>query len=163
MTDFEAIIQLLARYNIRYIIVGGMAATVHGSARLTLDLDIVYERPEDNLTKLVAALAQVNPYLRGAPPGLPFEWSVETLKMGLNFTLTTDLGPIDLLGEIVGGGKYGDLMKTSLEISLFGETCDCIGLEQLIKAKRAAGEPKDLESLAELEGLLEQRSKDTKS
>jgi len=156
MTDFEAIIQLLSKQGIRYIIVGGMAATVHGSARLTLDLDIVYDRSEDNLTKIVAALADIHPYLRGVPPGLPFDWSLETLKMGLNFTLTTDYGPLDLLGEIVGGGTYENLRETSLEIELFGEKCYCIGLEQLIDAKRAAGRPKDLETLAELEELLDQ-------
>jgi hypothetical protein len=56
------------------------------------------------------ALAPHHPYLRGAPPGLPFDWAEETLKRGLNSTLTTDLGPIDLLGEIAGGGAYDDLL-----------------------------------------------------
>ena len=44
------------------------------------------------------------PYLRGAPPGLPFRWDDRTLKAGLNFTLTTTLGDLDLLGEVAGGG-----------------------------------------------------------
>jgi hypothetical protein len=84
--------------------VGGAAAIAHGSARLTQDLDIVYSRSQENLRRVAAALAAHNPYLRGAPPGLPFIWDAATLARGLNFTLVTSLGDIDLLGEIPGGG-----------------------------------------------------------
>jgi hypothetical protein len=59
----------------------------------------------DRLGRLVDALAPHHPYLRGAPPGLPFQWDTATLARGLNFTLTTSLGDIDLLGEITGGGS----------------------------------------------------------
>ena len=82
------------------MIVGGLAATIHGSARLTQDVDFVYARDHTNVGRLVAALKPYSPYLRGAPPGLPFDWSEATIERGLNFTLTTALGDIDLLGEI---------------------------------------------------------------
>ena len=98
MTDYTALIPLLVQNQIDFIIVGGAAATAHGSARLTLDLDIVYSRDNLNLQRIVRALEPLQPYLRGAPPGLPFEWSVETLQKGLNFTLITRLGALDLLG-----------------------------------------------------------------
>ncbi|HET9530219.1 MAG TPA: nucleotidyltransferase, partial [Blastocatellia bacterium] len=71
MTDFRALISLLANSSVEFIIVGGAAATAHGSARLTDDLDIVYRRTPENVTRLVDALAQFDPYPRGAPPGLP--------------------------------------------------------------------------------------------
>jgi hypothetical protein len=64
---------------VEYVIVGGLAATIHGSSRLTHDIDVVYSRSEDNVSRLVAALAPHDPYPRGAPPGLPFEWSEETV------------------------------------------------------------------------------------
>jgi hypothetical protein len=73
---------------------------------------------------------------------------------GLNFTLVSKLGDLDLLGEIVGGGGFDDLIEDSIEIELFGVRCHCLGLRKLIEVKRAAGRPKDLESLAELEELL---------
>ncbi|HET6361414.1 MAG TPA: nucleotidyl transferase AbiEii/AbiGii toxin family protein [Gemmatimonadota bacterium] len=94
MTDFKGLLQTLLEHEVDFILVGGVAATVHGSTRLTQDIDIVYARSPENLDRLTAALAlaQHQPYLRGAPPNLPFHWSVETLKRGLNFTLTTSLG-----------------------------------------------------------------------
>ena len=154
MTDFEAIIKVLDVQEVSYIVVGGMAAIIHGSSRLTLDFDIVYDRSKENLGKLVKALAPSNPYLRGIPPGLPFEWSVKTLELGLNFTLTTSLGPIDLLGEITAGGGYQELIPKSVEVELFGYRCKALDLPTLIKVKRAVARPKDLDILSELESLL---------
>lgn len=157
MTDYEALIRLLATHEIEFIIVGGAAATAHGSARLTLDLDIVYGRSGANLERMVSALASVQPYLRGAPAGLPFSWTVETLHKGLNFALITKLGALDLLGEIVGGGGYEQLKPESITIEIAGSKCLCLSLERLIEVKRAAGRPKDLEAVAELEQILEER------
>ena len=102
MTDFEAMLTALDRNRVEYIVVGGAAAIAHGSARLTQDLDIVYHRSPQNLDRLVSALRDLKPYLRGAPPGLPFVRERVTLARGLNFTLETSLGPIDLLGEMAG-------------------------------------------------------------
>jgi len=156
MTDFEALLGALDRNSVRYIVVGGAAALAHGSARLTQDLAIVYERSPENLDRLVATLRNLKPYLRGAPPGLPFVWDRATLARGLNFTLETSLGFIDLLGEIPGGGGYAALAPQSVDLPMFGGTCKCLSLDQLIRAKRAAGQPKDLEALAELEAIREE-------
>jgi hypothetical protein len=136
-----------------FILVGGVAATIHGSARLTLDLDIVYSRDPGNLRRLAAALAPHATYPRGAPEGLPFRWDAGTLARGLNFTLTTRIGDIDLLGEIVGGGRYEALVDDTIDVTVFGDHCRCLALDRLIAVKRAAGRPKDYEVLAELETL----------
>jgi hypothetical protein len=98
----------------------------------------------------------LHPYLRGAPPGLPFNFDEETVKRGLNFTLTTTLGSIDLLGEIVGGGGYDDLLRHSIPLSIFGRNVLCLDLDKLIQVKRAAGRPKDFEAIAELEAIREE-------
>ncbi len=156
MTAFDTLLVALTRHGVAFIVVGGAAAIAHGSARLTQDLDIVYERSSANLERLAAALAPFSPYLRGAAPGLPFFLDRMTLQNGLNFTLTTTLGPIDLLGEIPGGGTYTDLVHQAVEIELFGTRCVCLSLPQLIQAKRAAGRPRDLEALAELELIQEE-------
>lgn len=154
MTNFKKLLEALRHRNVEFILVGGVAATAHGSARLTIDLDIVYRRSADNHSRLVRALSPHTPYLRGAPPGLPFVFDEDTLNRGLNFTLTTALGDIDLLGEIVGGGNYDQLLSDTVELSLYGYSYYCLSLSQLIHVKRAAGRPKDLEVIAELEKLL---------
>jgi hypothetical protein len=144
---------------VRYIVVGGVAGAAHGLARATYDLDVVYDRSPENLDRLVRVLAPLDPYLRGAPPGLPFQWDAATLGRGLNFTLTTRLGDLDLLGEVTGGGGYSDLQIDAPEVTLFGVTCRLLGLDRLITVKRAAGRPKDLEAIAELEALREERDR----
>ena len=160
MTDFGALLRLLTQNQVEFIIVGGAAATAHGSARLTLDLDIVYKRDASNIGRLVDALGPIQPYLRGAPPGLPFDWSVETLYKGLNFTLITKLGALDLLGEIAGGGGYDELASETIEIEVAGVSCLCLNLDRLIEVKRAAGRPKDLETVAELEQILSETQRE---
>ena len=157
--DFERLLKALHGSAVEFIVVGGAAATALGSSRLTLDLDVVYSRTTANLTALAGALGPLSPYLRGAPPGLPFHWDEATLRRGLNFTLTTSLGDIDLLGEITGGGNYEALLPHSFELTLFGIPCRCLGLDKLIQVKRAAGRPKDLEAVAELEAIREERHK----
>ena len=156
MTQLEQLLAVLHDAGVEFIIVGGVAARAHGSARLTDDLDVSYARDPANLARLVAALAPLHPYLRGAPQGLPFDWSVATLRAGLNFTLTTTAGALDLLGEITGGGVYQDLLPHALTITLFGRDVRLLALPWLIRVKRAAGRPKDLEVIAELEALQEE-------
>ncbi|MFN2602911.1 MAG: hypothetical protein ABR582_09180 [Gemmatimonadaceae bacterium] len=155
MTDFVRVFATLHNARVEYIIVGGVAATVHGSSRLTQDIDICYSRTSTNLDRIVRALRPLKPYPRGAPRGLPFGWSAATLRAGLNFTLTTTAGDIDLLGELTGGGTYGDLIHHTIDVTLFGHRAKCLNLEWLIATKRAAGRPRDLEAIAELEALKE--------
>jgi hypothetical protein len=158
-TDFAGLLRRLLGVDVEFILVGGVAGNVHGSARATFDIDIVYRRSPENLVRLVRALAPIQPYLRGAPPGLPFLFDVDTIRRGLNFTLTTTLGDIDLLGEVAGGGTYDALFQESEDVALFGASCRCVSLPTLIRLKRAAGRPKDLEAIAELEALREERER----
>ena len=142
-----------------FIIIGGVAARAHGSARVTQDVDICYARNTTNLERLVLALKPLKPYIRGAPPGLPFEWSVATLRAGLNFTLTTTAGDIDLLGEVTGGGTYEDLESHTIRARIYDRETLVIDLPWLIRTKRAAGRPRDLEAIAELMALMEEKEK----
>ena len=157
MTDFEGLLRTLGDAGVEFILVGGVAATAHGSARFTKDVDVVYHRSPENIARLAAALAPLQPYLRGAPPGLPFVWDAQTIAHGLNFTLTTAMGDLDVLGEIVGGGGYTELAAHSVVAPVFGFQCRCLDLDTLIHVKRAAGRPKDFEAIAELEALREEQ------
>ncbi|MGH2607946.1 MAG: hypothetical protein ACRDHF_02550 [Tepidiformaceae bacterium] len=143
---------------VEFIVIGGVAAAVHGSSRSTADLDVVYRRTTENLQRLSDALGPHQVYLRGAPPGLPFRFDERTIRNGLNFTLISDLGDIDLLGDISGGGGYDDLLPHSVQVEVFGRQCLCLTLDALIRAKRAAGRVKDLEAIAELEAIRDASS-----
>ncbi len=155
MIDYLPLLRRLTDGKVEFILVGGVAAVLHGASRFTQDVDVVYRRTPDNLDRLAAALAPLHPRPRGAPPGLPFRWDAETLARGLNFTLATDHGPLDAFGEIVGGGDYDALAPHTIERDLDGLRLRCLDLPTLIKVKRAAGRPKDFEAIAELELLLE--------
>jgi hypothetical protein len=159
LIDIETAFRVLSGAGVDFIVVGGVAARAHGSARLTNDLDVVYRRTPDNIQRLAEALAPHAPYLRGAPQGLPFRWDVETIRRGLNFTLTTRFGDLDALGEITGGGGYDALVARSKVVAAFGLQVRCLDLDCLIEVKRAAGRPKDYEVIAELEALLEERQR----
>jgi predicted nucleotidyltransferase len=152
-TDFSSLLRVLLDEAVEFILVGGVAGVLHGAARATYDVDVVYRRSPENMSRLGSALGPYRPYLRGAPAGLPFSLDVDTLRQGLNFTLTTSLGDIDLFGEIAGGGTYDEMLAHCQAIPLLGRTCQCVTLDGLIRLKRAAGRPKDLEAIAELEAL----------
>ena len=159
MTDFETLLAALNASGVEYVIIGGFAATAHGSAHVTVDLDIVYRRTPENIERLATALRPLSPYLRGAPPGLPFPFEPETITRGLNFTLTTTAGDLDALGEATGGGSYEALLPHSERREVFGGECLFVDLPTLIHLKRAAGRPKDFERIAELELIAEESSK----
>lgn len=157
VADFEKALATLTSGGVEFIVIGGVAGALHGSAFITQDLDVVYARNHPNIRRLAAALQPHQPYLRGAPEGLPFQWDERTIRNGLNFTLTTAFGDLDLLGEVTGGGAYADLLPHSGEVSGFGVRFRLVNLEKLIVLKRAAGRPKDLAVVAELQGILAKR------
>ncbi len=156
-TDFAKAVQVLHTGGVEFIIVGGVAAVLHGLGYTTYDLDVVYARGRENIHRLVEALMPHQPYLRGAPPGLPFTFDERTVRNGLNFTLTTSFGDLDVLGEVTGAGTYVDLLPHSKEITAFGVRCFRANLDKLIQMKRAAGRAKDLEVLGQLEALMEEK------
>lgn len=156
---FESLLAALVENKVEFILIGGVAANLHGSGRATFDLDVIYARSRTNFSAIVSALGPLAPYLRGAPPGLPFRLDERTLANGLNFTLTTSLGDLDLLGEVVGGGTYEAVLPGSISIEINSMQIRCASLEQLITLKSAAGRPKDFEALAELRAIQDERGR----
>lgn len=139
------------------MIIGGVALVLQGSSRTTQDVDVCYARDRENLERLAAALAPLHPTLRGAPPGLPFRLDARTLVSGLNFTLTTDAGDFDLLGEVAGVGTYEDVARDADVMELSGHEVLVMSLAALERAKRAAGRIKDLADLEIIEGIKKLR------
>jgi predicted nucleotidyltransferase len=156
IASLKDVARLLNEHHVEYILVGGWAAALHGSARSTTDIDFVYRRSPANCRRLAASLSSFHPSLRGAPKGLPFRFDEATILAGLNFTLTTDLGHLDFFGEIAGGGNYEALLPYSTEVRRGDLAIRCVTLERLIQLKRAAGRPKDFEAIAELQAILDE-------
>jgi len=151
---FEHIIAGLIASGVRFVVIGGVAATIHGSARFTNDLDICYDPSPDNVDRLVDRLTRWHAYLRDVERGLPFVLDARALRTTPIMTLTTDVGDIDLLDVVPGIGDY-DSVATASELVVIGDVeFRALRLEALIASKRAIRRPKDVEHLFELEALL---------
>ncbi len=151
----KTLIDALDAAGVEFVVIGGVAAVAHGSATATFDLDLCYARDGANLGRLTRALAPLHPYLRGADLGLPFVFDVRAVRNGMNFTLSTDVYDLDLLGEVAGVGSYDKVLAESEGVLIYGREHKVLRLEALIRAKKAAGRQKDLNALPELEALLE--------
>ncbi|MDQ6912894.1 MAG: hypothetical protein M3119_11870 [Verrucomicrobiota bacterium] len=155
-TDFPLVLRTLSAGGIDFVAIGAIAAISHGIICTTEDVDVVYSRAPENLKRIVAALAPFEPYLRGAPPGLPFHLDERTLRSGLNFTFETTMGNVDFLGE-ASGHTYDDLKPSAELHTAFGVEFFSVALDTLIKLKRSAGRPKDLEMVARLEAARQEK------
>ncbi len=151
----EPLLKDLKRGGVKFVIVGGAAMVIHGSAYLTDDLDIVYARDPDNIQKLVVAIKPFKPRLRTIAGGVSFRFDERTVKNGLNFALTTTHGNIDILGEIAGLGGFASVQKHVEKVQIGNQAFDVLSLGGLIRSKKAAGRPKDLLVIPELKALEE--------
>ncbi len=158
MIDFTIALKTLTEAQVSFVVVGAYAGVIQGSAQVTRDLDICYERTPANMKRIATALAPYHPRLRGAPANLPFLFDERTLAQGMNFTFETDFGDIDLLGELSGVGQFSELARDAVLIELYGMQVRVASLDALIRSKRAAGRAKDLNALPELEALKEMQS-----
>jgi hypothetical protein len=142
---------------VEFIVVGGVSAILQGATVNTMDLDICYRRTPENIRRLVAALAPLNPRPRGFPPDLPFIFDERTVQLGSNFTL--EIGPesLDLLGEMSAIGGYEQVIGGALDTQVGSRTVKTLSLEQLIATKTAAGRTKDLAVIPELQAALERK------
>jgi hypothetical protein len=141
------------------VIIGRAAMQLQGSAYITEDLDFCYERSPKNFERLTRALKPFHARLRNAPEDLPCQPDAETLKRGVNFTLPTDLGALDFLGEVAGLGGCSELKAAAERMQLFGRDYQVLSLDGLLKAKRAAGRAKDMDAVKNLEVLLDLRKR----
>jgi hypothetical protein len=137
------IFETLRQHGVDFIVIGGIAASAHGSPSVTQDLDVCYGRDRGNLERLAAALRELEATLRGAPAGLPFLLDAETLARGDRFTFDTVAGDFDILGTPAGTDGYSDLRAGAEAVDIDGHTVLVTSLDDLIRMKRAAGRAKD--------------------
>ncbi|NOT07304.1 MAG: hypothetical protein HOP28_03775 [Gemmatimonadales bacterium] len=141
---------------IDFVVIGGVAGRAHGATRVTDDLDICYSRERANLERLANLLDVWHAYPRGIEPGLPFIMDRRTLENSPVLTLTTDHGSLDLLDQVNGVGDFTAVSGASVVVATSdGIRFRVLGLESLIRAKRATKRKKDLDQLPELLALLQ--------
>ena len=150
-------VQRLVESDARIVVVGGLAASLHGSAIITNDLDVCYDPDAANLRTLADILTSWEPYPRGWPAGLPFFMDARTFRTTPTFTLTTREGDIDFLHRVEPIGGYAECYAAALLVPAFGVTVPTLRLQDVIRAKRFANRPKDLAALPELEAVAAKR------
>lgn len=154
--DPRRALAVLAQHEVRFVVIGGLAANALGSPVVTFDLDICYARDPKNLERLAVALNELGAKLRGAPADLPFLLDAKTLKAGDHFTFETDAGPLDCLGTPAGSDGYESLSSRAKWHEIAGHSVAVTSLDDLIAMKRAAGRRKDLLAIEELMALRDE-------
>ena len=161
MSDNEAFdplaaLNALAAADVAFVVIGGVAARLHGSPSLTRDLDICYDRTDANLERLAKVLSGLEARLRGVDEVVPFLLDARTLKAGGNFTFVTTAGDIDILAVPAGVSGFDDLASSAPEIDFGDVRIKIAALADLIRMKRAAGRPKDLIEVEVLSALRDE-------
>lgn len=146
----------LAERGVRFVLIGGFGARLHGSPSVTNDLDLCYARDQENLEAMAEALLALHARLRGAPADVPFLLDARTLMAGDHFKFVTDAGSMDLLGTPSGVSGFEELDRTAVEMDLDGLRVRVASIDDLIRMKRAAARPKDLIEVEVLGALREE-------
>lgn len=154
----EKVLQVLQEHGVRFVLVGGFAAVIHGSPYVTTDLDIVPERSKENLGRLSAALDAMHAHVwtAGEPRGLPFGHDVASLADVNVWNLVTDHGRLDVTFVPSGTSGYEDLRRDAVHLVILGVEVDVASLADVIRSKEAAGREKDRLVLPVLRRLLEE-------
>lgn len=137
-------LRTLERHGVRFVLIGGLGARLHGSPTVTNDTDVCYDRSPDNLERLAAALRSLKATRRGAPAGVPFLLDAQTLAAGDHVTFSTSAGSLDCLGTPAGTDGFADLDRRATVYEVEGLGVRVASVDDLIAMKRAAGRPKDL-------------------
>lgn len=154
--SFRRILELLEAHGVEFVVVGGVAAVLHGAPVTTFDIDTLVKVDDENANRLLAALTELKARFREHAKIIPP--SKEDLLAGGHLLLMTNSGPLDVLGFIGNGQRYEDLVQQTSKIPIGGLSIRVLDLEALIEQKRALGRDKDQVALRLLEAVLRQRS-----
>ncbi len=151
------IFAVLGHHDVRYVVIGGVAATLHGSPLQTGDADICPDDDPGNLARLADALVELDARVSApdAPRGLRFDWTAETLAGARMWNLVCDGGRLDIAFEPSGTQGYADLRRRAAVYDLDGLLVPVASLGDVIRSKEAAGRERDRMALPTLRRLLE--------
>lgn len=157
MQRLHLLLQRLAEAGLDFVVIGGYAAVIHGSALVTKDVDICAALSVEDIAKIRAALAELHPVHRISHRKLSFLDHPALGQPLVNLYLGTDEGVIDVLSSVLGVGDFEKLKQRAVKISLFGRDYAVISIEDLIAAKEALGREKDLLAAKELRAIAAKR------
>jgi hypothetical protein len=157
--DPERIVTTLARHDVKYVLIGAVAARLQGFPRMTADADITPARDPDNLRRLAAALRELDArvYTESVPEGLAFDCSPQTLARADLWNLVTSAGRLDVAFIPSGTGGYDDLIRTAVPFDVFGVRLDAASLEDIVRSKEAADRPQDRQDVVIIREMLRRR------
>lgn len=144
--------------DVRFVVVGGIAAVAQGAPVVTFDVDIVHERSRENVQRLLEVLSKIGAvYVRA--PGSPSISPREDLLLGDGHHILTTLhGRLDVLGRIEGGRGYDELLPRTVESRVGDAAVRLLSIETILEIKRASPRPKDQAVVPLLEAVLRRRS-----
>ncbi len=157
--DPERLFTTLARHDVRYVLIGAVAARLQGFPRLTADADITPAKTRENLERLAAALRELDAkiYTESVPEGLPFDVSAVTLERADLWNLVTAAGRLDIAFAPSGTEGFDDLAQAAVKFEVYGAPLLAASLEDIARSKRAANRPQDRQDVVIIEEMLRKR------
>jgi hypothetical protein len=157
----QELFEALARQRVQYVLIGGLAATLHGSSALTNDADICPDPSPENCERLADALRDMDARIRtGADPdGIPFAADADFLRRMQLVNLTTRYGDFDIAFQPSGTDGYADLAESATDVAIDGTIVRVASLADIIRSKEAANRPKDRATLPILYALQDEIAK----
>jgi hypothetical protein len=156
----DLILSELLNADVQFVLIGGLAAQVHGSPSLTGDVDICFALDGANLDRLARALESLVAIRRELQSSVSAPIDARALRAGDALALSTRYGDLDLLAHPDPGLDFETLVGRSIGATVLGMPVRVASLQDLIEMKRAAGRPKDrieLEILGALREELDRR------
>jgi hypothetical protein len=154
----EKLLTVFERHGVRYVLIGGFAAVIHGSPYVTTDLDVVPDPGPANLKRLSRALDELHArvWTSSEPAGVVFGHDASSLAEVGIWNLVTDFGRLDITFEPSGTAGYADLARDAVHLSILGAHVDVASLADVIRSKEAAGREKDRLVLPVLRRILDE-------
>jgi hypothetical protein len=151
----DRLLKSLLEAQLDFVIIGGVAAVLHGSTLLTRDLDICVPLGSGSFLALQKALEGLHPRVRAGAGLIPLDLDESRAASLKNLYITTDEGQLDCLGLVAGVGDFAAVRQESLEIRISGHQCRVLSIDALIRAKKATGRPHDLRTVVQLKAIKE--------
>ncbi len=158
--DPETLVRVLSKHDVRYVLVGALAARLQGFPRLTADADITPAMDPQNLERLARALRELDAkvFTEGVPEGLDFDCTARTLARAEMWNLITSAGRLDLVFQPPGTEGYEDLSRDAVDYEVFGIALKAASLEDIIRSKEASDRPQDRQDVVVMREMLRRRT-----
>lgn len=152
--DFLGLLRALTASELNFIVIGGVAAVMHGASTATQDLDVLMPFEIANCARLLQAVLPLHPRLSHTPERRSLNLSASELASFKNLYLSTDLGRLDILSSLISMPDLDSVMESASTMDVEGIQVRVISLSMLIQVKSALGRPKDKQVEMELRAIM---------